>query len=55
MGLSDRNECVRVELIIDDWATVITALATSDAPLADKERINSVIFACARGTARSLS
>lgn len=55
MSQSDRNECIQVTLRLEDWAAVITALATSTAPLEMKERINSTIFGCARSTARQLS
>lgn len=55
MGLSDRNECIQVTLRLEDWATIVTALACSHAPLADKERINSTIFDSARQTERTLS
>lgn len=49
------KECIDVTLTLADWATVVTALSLSHASLADKERINSTIFACARSTERALS
>jgi hypothetical protein len=56
VGLStDHKECVQVSLPLEDWAMLVTALATSPAPLEVKDRINSVIFDCARSTERVLS
>ncbi len=52
---TDKNECINVTLTLSDWATVVTALALSNASLADKERINSTIFDSARSTERALS
>lgn len=52
---AERCERIQVTLTVNDWATVITALAHSPAPLADKERINSTIFDSAKRTARVLS
>lgn len=54
VGLSDRQEPVNVTLCVEDWAVVVTALANSAAPLADKARINDTIFECARLTVRQL-
>jgi hypothetical protein len=56
MASSDRNQCIQVTLRLEDWATVVTALALSThAPLVDKERINSTIFESAKQTERILS
>lgn len=55
MELSDREEVVAVPLCIQDWAVLVTALASSAASLEDKERINSTIFECAKTTERMLS
>lgn len=55
MELSDRDEVVSVPLCIKDWAVLVTALAQSAAPLEEKERINSMIFDCARNTERMLA
>lgn len=55
MALSDNREVVTVPLCIEDWAVLVTALAMSQASVADKERINSTIFDCARSTERVLS
>lgn len=49
----DRKEPVNVTLCIEDWAVLITALASSSASLDVKERINSTIFQCAKETERT--
>ena len=55
MTNTDRNECIQVTLRLEDWATVVTALSCSQAPVEDKYRINGTIFDSARATTRLLS